>query len=83
MACCLERVKHKLQVEGFGHKRVKFTNKPRKRDIAAEIIEHADEENCNIIVVSRKPGKTTRFFTGSVHSKVINGAKNAVVCIVS
>ena len=78
----LERVQHKLRVEGFGENRVKFTNKPRKKDIAAEIIEHAEEENCNIIVVSRRPGKTTRFFTGSVHSKVINGVKNAVVCIV-
>ena len=79
----LERVQYKLQVEGFGENRVKLTHKPRKKDIAAEIIELAGEENCNIIVVNRKPGKTTRFFTGSVHSKVINGVKNAVVCIVT
>jgi hypothetical protein len=33
--------------------------------------------------MNRKPGKVTRFFTGSVFNKVVSALKDKTVCIVS
>jgi len=79
----LKEVQQRLQIEGFGEERVKVAYKPRKKEIAAEIVDCAQQENCNVIVITHRPGKATRFFTGSVHSKVLAGVKDTAVCIVS
>ena len=79
----LEALLKKLQQEGFGAERARLITKPRKKDVATEIVEHARDEKCNIIVLNHKSGKTTRFFTTGVHSKVIAGAGGATVCIVT
>lgn len=79
----LKELQQELQQEGFGEDRVKLSNRPRKKDIAAEIVEYANQENCAVIVISHKPGKTKRFFTGNVYTKVIAGVSDATVCIVT
>ena len=82
-AKALEKLKIELQKEGFGEDRVRLTNKPRKKEIAAEIIDYAHQENCDIILMNHKPGKTTRFFSGNAYSKVIAGVRGATVCVVT
>jgi hypothetical protein len=59
---------------------VKF--KPRKKEIAAEIIDFHASEKFNLMVLNRKAGRIGRYFTGSVHAKVAAALRNTTVCIV-
>ena len=79
----LEAAKEKLIQGGFAQSAVETVFKPRKKDIAAEIIELATKEHFNVVVINHKPGKASRFFTGSVFSKVVSALKDVTVCIVS
>ena len=79
----LNAVKQELMLGGFGEKRIKTEFKPRKRDIASEIIESAKTNNYDVIVLNRKHGRVTRFFSGSVSHKVVMTLKDTAVCIVS
>ena len=79
----LKKVQEKLIQSGFGESRVKTVFKARKKDIAAEIVEQAARDHATVIVINHKPAKATRFFTGTVFSKVVNAVKNITVCIVS
>jgi len=72
-----------LVQNGFTENQVSYLYKPRKKDIIGEIVDIATQDNFNIVVMNRKPGKVTRFFTGSVFSKVVSALKDKTVCIVS
>jgi hypothetical protein len=78
----LQEVKEELVRHGFSNDRVKLKFKPRKKEIAAEIIDLHAGEKFNLLVLNRKPGRIGRFFTGSVHVKVAAALRNATVCIV-
>ena len=77
-----QEVEEELVKCGFGKDRVKKIFKPRKKEIAAEIIELQKNEKYNFLVLNRKAGRIGRFFSGSVHSKVTATLRNATVCIV-
>ena len=77
-----QEVKDELAKKGFGLDRVKSTFKPRKKEIAGEIIDLHSNEKYDIMVLSRKTGRIGRFFSGSVHSKVIAALRNTTVCVV-
>ncbi len=79
----LKAVAEKLLQTGFEQNRIHTVFKPRKKDIAAEIIELVTEDKFNVVVINHKPGKASRFFTGSVFSKVVSALKDTTVCIVS
>ena len=79
----LGTVKEKLVQSGFAQNSILTVFKPRKKDIATEIIELAKKDNFDIIVINHKSGKASRFFTGSVFSKVVSALKDITVCIVS
>ena len=79
----LKAVEEKLIEGGFAQSRIHTVFKPRKKDIASEIIEFATKDKFSVIVISHKPGKASRFFTGSVFSKVVSALKDITVCIVS
>jgi len=79
----LEEVKNQLIQSGLSGSRLDTVYKPRKKDVAAEIIDLAKKEDFNIIVINHRPGRATRFFSASVHNKVISGIKNITVCLVS
>jgi len=79
----LQTLKQKLVQGGFSSSRIQTIFRPRKKDIATEIVDLATNGNFNIIVVNHRPGKATRFFTGSVFNKVVSAVRNATVCIVS
>ena len=79
----LKAVEEKLIEGGFAPNHVNTVFKPRKKDIASEIIEFASKDKFSVIVISHKPGKASRFFTGSVFNKVVSTLKDITVCIVS
>jgi len=79
----LKAVEEKLLQTGFLQNRLHTIFKPRKRDIAAEIIELVTNDNFNVVIINHKSGKASRFFTGSVFSKVVSALKDTTVCIVS
>ena len=79
----LEAAKEKLIQGGFAQSAVETVFKPRKKDIAAEIIELASKDQFDVIVINHKSGRASRFFTGSVFSKVVSALKDVTVCIVS
>ena len=57
--------------------------RPRKKDIASEIISLNQDTNFDAIVLNRKASRVTRFFSGSVSHKVMMTLKDTTVCIVS
>ncbi len=79
----LNEAKQRLMQGGFGENRIKTEYKPRKRDIASEIIESAMTNRYDVIVLNRKHARVTRFFSGSVSHKVVMNLKDTAVCIVS
>ena len=79
----LKTIKQKLVDNGFADGRVHTVFQPRKKEVANEIIDIATNNKFDVIVIGHKPGKATRFFTGSRHSKVIAALKGVTVCVVS
>jgi len=79
----LQEVRQYLIGKGFDRDSVRYIFKSRKGEVAAAIIEQTREENYDVIVLNHKPGKVTRFFTGSVFTKVVTALRDITVCIVS
>jgi len=79
----LQTIKQKLVENGFEEGFVHTVFQPRKREVASEIIDIATNNKFDVIVIGHKPGKATRFFTGSRYSKVIAALKGVTVCVVS
>jgi hypothetical protein len=79
----LKSVTDKLTQEGFGPDRVHTIFRPRKKDIATEIINLVREMKFDTIVLNRKAARVTRFFSGSVSHKVMMTLKDTTLCIVS
>ena len=79
----LDEVKDRLVEGGFSENRVDCIFRPRKKDIASEIIDLAASDKFDIIVLNRKHARVTRFFSGSISHKVVMTLKDVTVCIVS
>ena len=79
----LEEIKDQLVESGFSENRVDCIFRPRKKDIATEIIDLVVSEKFDIIVLNRKHARVTRFFSGSISHKVVMSLKDVTVCIVS
>jgi hypothetical protein len=78
-----QAAKGRLIEGGFKPAQVREMFKPRRKDIAAEIIELHAGKPFDCIVLSRRPGKIGRLFTGSVHAKLVSALKNLTICLVS
>lgn len=79
----LQDVMKQLVDEGISENRIHRIFKARKWDVASEIIDLAQKEQFDFIVLNHKSGQVSRFFTGSVFNKVVMALKNTTVCIVS
>jgi hypothetical protein len=79
----LKKAKEFLVLKGFPENSVRVVFEPKNKDIASHIIETALNEKHDVIVINRKSGKISRFFTGSVFNKVITALKDMTICIVS
>jgi nucleotide-binding universal stress UspA family protein len=76
-------VKRRLIDGGFDKGAVKEIFKPRRKDIAGEIVDLHGARKFDCIVLSRRPGRIGKLFTGSVHAKLISALKNVTICLVS
>jgi nucleotide-binding universal stress UspA family protein len=72
-----------LSKNDLANSRVYTVFRPRKKDIAGEIINLNRETNFDVIVLNRKASRVTRFFSGSVSNKILMTLKETTVCIVS
>ena len=79
----LEKEMIRLVDGGFLDGQVRVLYRPRKKEIATEIVDAAWETKCNLVVLNRRPGKVGRFFTGSIFSKVVAALSGVTVCVVS
>lgn len=79
----LKAVVARLRQDGFSATRINTVFKPRKKDIASEIISLTRDTQFDVIVLNRKAARVTRFFTGSVSNKVVMTLKDTTVCVVS
>jgi hypothetical protein len=79
----LKAVTEKLAGKGFATDRIHTVFRPRKKDIAGEIISLYRDTKFDVIVLNRKAARVTRFFSGSVSNKVLMTLKDTTVCIVS
>ena len=79
----LQVAKHNLVENGFSEDRIRYVFKARNKDVASEIVNFAQDGNFSLIIINRKPGKVTRFFTGGVLNKVASALKNTTICLVT
>jgi len=79
----LRKIHTLLVQKGFPRDHVQTEFRAKNKDIAFEIIDLAVKDGYSIIVLNRKPGRVTRFFTGAVFQKVVAGLSDKTVCIVS
>ena len=79
----LKVAKRNLLENGFSEDQIHYVFKPRSKDISGEIIDLAINGQYDLVVINRKPGKVTRFFTGSVLHKVASALKNVTICLVT
>ena len=79
----LESIKADLVQKGFAADGIQCVFKPRKKDVASEIIDLWSVEKFDVIVLNHKPGRVKRFFSASVYHKVIESLKDTTYCIVS
>lgn len=79
----LKSVEERLQNKGISEGRVDVVFKPRKRDVAGDIIDTAISGHFDLVILNRQATSVKRFFTGSVFSKVITALKGKAVCVIS
>ncbi len=79
----LEKARKYLLDNGLKPESVKCVFKARKKEVATEILDYARTEKVDIIVLNRQSGGIKRFFTGNTFNKVVEGARNVTVSIVT
>lgn len=79
----LHVVKDKLIEGGLAENQVNCVFRPRKKDIASEIVDLVKSDKFDTIVLNRKHARVTRFFSSSTSHKVIINLKGVTVCVVS
>ena len=79
----LEQAAQTLTAGGLAADRISALCVPKKKEIASDIIDMVIQGGYQMVVLNRRSGSVTRFFTGSVYQKVINALKNKTVCVVS
>ena len=77
----LKAIMKYLSENGFSEDQVDYIFKERKKSTVEEIIHTATRGHYRVLVLSRQPGKATRLFARSLHSKVLHALKNITVCI--
>lgn len=71
----------RLVQNGFSDDRVDCVFKPLRRDVAREVVNLAQKENYDMVVVNRTPANIKRFFTTSVADRVTRDLKDIEVVV--
>lgn len=77
----LKSTKELLLKNGFMEDQIDYVFKEREKPIEEEIIEAASKAHYRVVLLSHQPGKVTRFFSKSVHTKVLSALKDITICI--
>ena len=78
----LEAVKNRMVAGGLAEGKIQLQFSPRGKDVASEICQQAREHDCHMVILNRKSGKVSRFFTGSVYRTVVPAMKGRTVVVV-
>ena len=79
----LKKAKDEFLKKGFSSDKVNTLFVPVKKEIVNDIIELVTSEKYNAVVLNRKSGKISGFFTGSTFNKIVTSLKNVNVFIVT
>ena len=77
----LKSAKKFLLENGFTDAQIEYVFREKKKPVAEEIIETTIEGHYRVLVLSRQPGKVTRFFARSVHTRILSALKGVTICI--
>jgi hypothetical protein len=77
----LKSIMDYLLEKGFSEDQIDYIFKERERTIVEEIISIVSKGHYGVLVLSRQPGKATRLFARSLHSKVLHALKDITICI--
>ena len=81
MEAGLISAKEHLLENGFSDDQVDYIFKEKEKSITDEIIDTVVKGHYRVLILSRQAGKVTRFFSRSVHSKVLSVLKDITICI--
>jgi uncharacterized protein (UPF0335 family) len=79
----LQNVRDELIERGFAPAQVRTVLRPRKKDVLDALLDLHRRERFDFIVLSRRPGRISRFFSGSLHTKLLSVLTNVTICVVS
>lgn len=79
----LEEARQNLIDEGFSQSDVHCVFSARKKDIAGEIADQAVRGDFDVVVLHNKPHRATRFFSGTVYSRVVSALSGKTVCVIT
>ena len=79
----LESARQYLIENGFLPDNVDYIFTERTQDIADEIIKTVVKGSFDVVVLSYKPERVTRFYKKSAHNKVVSSLKSTAICIVT
>ena len=83
LGALMDAVAERILENGFPKDKVQHIFRPRKKDIAAEIVKLVKEGRYTVVVLNHRPGKITRLFTGSTFYRVVGELKGVTACIVT
>lgn len=66
---------------GFPEDALDYIFRKKKRSTADEIVDTATSGRYDAVVLSRRGGRVTQFFSRSIHTRAIFALKNITVCI--
>ena len=79
----LQNVRDELIERGFAPAQVRTVLRPRTKDVLDAILDLHRRERFHLIVLSRRPGRISRLFAGSLHTKLLSVLTNVTICVVS
>lgn len=79
----LQNARDDLIDRGFAPAQVRTVLRPRKKEVLDAILDLHRRDRFDIIVLSRQPGRISRFFSGSLHTKMLSVLTNVTICVVS
>ena len=79
----LEEARRRLIDGGFAESAVECVFTARKKDVAGEIVDQAIQGGFDIVVLHNKPRRATRFFSGTVYSRVVPALSAKTVFVIT
>ena len=79
----ITRAAKRFTAAGFNPDQIHTIFKPQAKEAAAEIVEAARQGDFDTIILNRRPGTISKFFTPSVSKKVSQALKNLEIIMVS